>query len=147
MQAFRRLATAAAFASMVACLGACKKQADERLAVIEFVLRSEAKEWMKSFTIDEYPCVKLGVLGSIDSRNQKVTMTIPLSSIRAPFTPCVAGKSESDFQFYEPEIAGDVAYISADFRCGGMCGKGETLFLERTGSGWKVGGRMTRWIS
>jgi len=140
-------ATAAALASMVACLSACKKQPDEKLAVIEFVLRSEAKEWMKGFTIDGYPCVKLGVLGSIDSRNQKVTMTIPLSLIRAPFTPCVAGTSESDFQIYEPEIAGDVAYISADFRCGGMCGKGETLFLERTDSGWKVGGRMTRWIS
>jgi hypothetical protein len=147
VQAPRLFATAAAFASIVCCFGACNRQPDERLAVIESSLREKAKEWTKADDVVEYPCVKLSVIKSIDIREQTVVMTIPISSVPAPLTPCADGKIKAYYQVYQPDISGEGASIFIDFHCGVMCGGGGTLFLDRTRSGWKVGETRSSWVS
>jgi hypothetical protein len=39
------------------------------------------------------------------------------------------------------------AIVSYSFVCGGLCGHGETLILEKTSTGWRRSGQCSNWIS
>lgn len=39
------------------------------------------------------------------------------------------------------------ALVGYEFRCGTLCGHGDTLLLKLAGSGWKVGKRCGGWVS
>lgn len=44
-------------------------------------------------------------------------------------------------QFGTPVVRGDTARLAVDYRCGPMCGRGDTLLLTRADGRWAVTGR------
>jgi len=125
----------------------CFNAPDQRLPVIEAALREKAKAWNNDSEIKD-TCIKGDVTEDADGGKTKVSMTIPASSVPAPFTYCVIDTKKSYFKFYEPEISGNRAVLATDFYCGAddACGTGEYLTLARNRSGWKVIGRQSAWM-
>jgi hypothetical protein len=51
-------------------------------------------------------------------------------------------------QFGSADVHGNEARVAVDYRCGPLCGQGETLVLTRTGEVWTITGHTGRsWIS
>lgn len=129
-------------------LNGCHGPPGQRIAVIEAALREEAKTWNTVEDAQRVPCVERGVTDSVDHQNKQVIMTIPASSMPAPFTDCAINTTKSYLKIYEPQIIGNQAVVDIDFNCGagGACGIGEYLTLNRDKSGWRVVGRRQTWM-
>jgi len=61
-------------------------------------------------------------------------------------------KNGKQYNFYEMKVPvfsldNQKAYVELDYRCGGLCGGGKAIFLEKIKGKWKIVEKRTTWIS
>ncbi len=125
------------------CPSGCQRHDADKHAVISVVLAKERAGWTDSRRL---PCLIADVRKSPFVGDEQSIFSI--SDPRAPkyFKLC-GPKPDSYYQIYDPEITGTRALVMLDYHCGGMCGSGSSVYLQRDKDKWKVTEEQRRWIS
>lgn len=67
--------------------------------------------------------------------------------LRAASTPGLSPECPAHLGVSSPWGTGDIAFVETGYVCGGLCGDGEVLALERSGGEWRVVAVNATWIS
>ncbi|MFS0735741.1 hypothetical protein ABC347_01710 [Sphingomonas sp. 1P06PA] len=118
-----------AIATML-CLGGvgCGHRDTEQEAIIAAALASDQVYREIS---GKRPCIQADVRSSSSGSNSGVVYPLPSRLLPKSLNLC-GNQIDEYFQIYDPEIVGNRATLDLDFHCGGLCGAGSTLALERS---------------
>lgn len=75
-----------------------------------------------------------------------VARAVDASSLSAPFDRCARDGQLPRLQLSAPDVAGDLAFVQAEFDCV-LCGHGSLYALRRRANGWEIVAEWTDWMS
>jgi hypothetical protein len=73
---------------------------------------------------------------------------LPRTALPRAFVPCGSRRDRTPrFELTEPELAGDVAFVTIGYQCGALCGEGRRFVVKRARGRWRIEAVETTWVS